>query len=90
MDEVVFVANRQNIVDGNSINKRCLIQMRKDKVPGVSKLIHTGWESALINYFDIEASKTRSESEKKKIKTLAKRVEKSKKPMTPRIEEETK
>ena len=90
VDEAVFIANRNEIVNEESINKRFLVRIHKEKAPGISKLIHTGWESALIKYFDIENSKTRTESEKKKIKSLAKRVEKSKKPMTAVVEEETK
>ena len=55
--------------------------MKKNKAPGVTKLVHTGWANSLIRFFEIEESEKYTKEEKDNIKKIAEKVEESKKPL---------
>jgi hypothetical protein len=80
LDESVFEKNKDEILADGCINRSCLVTLNQEKRQGVKKLVHTGWASALVRYFDIENSKEYTEEEKNDIKEKAEYVEKSKKP----------
>ena len=82
LDESVFEKNKDEILADGCINRSCLVTLNQEKRQGVKKLVHTGWASALVRYFDIENSKEYTEEEKNDIKEKAEYVEKSKKPMS--------
>ena len=82
LDENVFKTHENEIIVNGCINRTHLVSLNKNQMQGVKKLVHTGWASALIRYFDIENSKEYTEEEKADIKEKAEHVEKTKKPLS--------
>ena len=81
IDKDVFETERENIVKEDTLNQTHLVNMKKNKAPGVTKLVHTGWANSLIRFFEIEESEKYTKEEKDNIKKIAEKVEESKKPL---------
>lgn len=79
LDEEKYEENKDSIIENDVVNRTNLANLRGE--PGVKRVIHTGWSSAICKFFDIEDSSKYTEEQIKKIKKYSKQVEESKKPL---------
>ena len=62
--------NNGKIIKDGKIIKKALINLRKEE--RVRKIIHTGWDNAICEYFDIEENRKYTDEQIDRIKELAK------------------
>lgn len=82
VDEDVFEKNRNEIIKDETLNQRYLVALKKRNTKGVTKLVHMGWGNAISRYFDFDEPSKYTDEERKNIKKLADRVERSKEPLS--------
>ncbi len=89
LDEDLFNKNKEDIIVSKKVNRSYLVGLEKiQRGKEIKKIVHTGWGNAIIKYFDIDKSDKYSEKEKKKIRELAEKVEKSKKRLGKSLDDE--
>lgn len=75
----IFEQNKSNIIQDGKINISELYSLKREKSKGVKRLVHTGWASAIMKYYELDNERKYSKKQILQTKKLAEQVEKSKK-----------